>query len=146
MKNKSPVDILIVEDSQADQEMFSWMFESCPIPTRIHFASDGQQGSDYVFRRGAFSDRPTPALIIMDLSLPIKTGRELLEEVRADKKLCPIPIVIVSTSSSSDEVKACYCAGANAFVKKSIDFDEFEKTIKRLTEFWFDCVLLPTRS
>jgi len=136
--------VLIVDDNEADQKLLSVLFGRCPIPTRLHFATDGDAAIDFVFKRGEFAGVPTPDLILLDLNLPVKSGREVLQEIRQEQHLCPIPIVMMTTSTTTKEVNQSYCAGANAFVAKPVDLETFQASINTIATFWFQCVILPT--
>jgi chemotaxis family two-component system response regulator Rcp1 len=146
MPTQRPFQILIIEDNEADQSLFKFMISNSAFPCEIHVASNGVEGSDFVFRRGNFAEAPVADLILMDLNIPLKDGRELIKEFKADKTTCKTPIIMISTSSSEKEVSDAYALGATAFISKPVNIDKFQNTINTLLNFWFSCVMLPSRA
>ncbi len=131
-----PVEILLIEDNPVDVRMTREAFEEYRIANHFHAVSDGQSGMDFLYRRGKYKDAPRPDLIILDLNLPKKHGSEILNEVKADPKLCSIPIVILTTSSLDSEITRSYCHSASAFITKPIEFDDFGAMMKSIGDFW----------
>jgi len=145
VKVDRPFRILVIEDNQPDVELLKILFERCVVETELYFARDGDEATAFLHRQGAFTGAPVIDLILMDLNIPRKNGRELLKEIKAHGELCRIPVIMITTSSSDREVQDSYCAGANAFISKPIDLTTFQDAIDKLVAFWFSCVLLPTR-
>ncbi len=141
-----PYQVLCIEDNSADVELLKFLFAQATPKVELHFVSDGILGSDFLFKRGQFElDYPTPDMVLMDLNMPKKDGRALIRELKTDKELCRIPVIMLSTSSSDREVGDCYCLGASAFISKPPDLEKFQQAIQKLVGFFFDCVSLPTR-
>src|SRR4051794_577239 len=127
LNNRKSFRVLSVEDNLADVELLKILFSDCCAPVELHFVNDGVQASDFLFRRGLFERNSVrPDLVLMDLNLPLKDGRTLLRELKGDKELCKIPIIIVSTSNSEREISEAYCLGASGFISKPTDVDEYQ--------------------
>jgi CheY-like chemotaxis protein len=138
--------ILLVEDSDEDYETTIRAFKNVKIVNEVIRCEDGDQALDYLFQRGAYGDPlkfPRPSLVILDLNMPGTDGRMVLTQLKSDKVLRMIPIVILSTSSDQRDIDYCYLEGANSFLKKPVSFEIFLESIQRLKEFWFECALLP---
>ena len=140
------IDVLLVEDDPGDELITREAFEHNKIKNTLHVAHDGEEGLDFLYRRGPFTDAPRPDLILLDLNLPKYDGRQLLEKIKSDPELCHIPVVVLTTSADHRDVEACYQAGANSYVQKPVDLDAFMKAIQRLHDYWFDVVILPNES
>ncbi len=119
------IDILLVEDDPGDELITREAFEHNKIKNNLHVARDGEEGLDFLYRRGAFEDAPRPDLILLDLNLPKYDGRQLLEKIKSDSELCYIPIVVLTTSSAEEDILRSYKLHANAYVTKPVDLDQF---------------------
>ncbi len=137
------VDILLVEDDAGDELITREAFADNKIKNTLHVARDGQEGLDFLYRRGAHADAPTPDLILLDLNLPKYDGRELLEAIKSDADLCHIPIVVLTTSSAEEDILRSYKLHANAYVTKPVDLDQFMKAVREIDEFFVQVVRLP---
>lgn len=140
--------ILLIEDDAGDRELFRLVVEGSAIDAQLKVAEDGEAALDYLNRRGKFAgpeDAPAPDLIILDLNMPKLSGREVLSELRSSPKFRSIPIVILTTSSRSEDVDRCYELGCNSFVTKPSEINEFNSAVERMSDYWFDLVSLPRR-
>jgi CheY-like chemotaxis protein len=138
--------VLLVEDSPEDFEATVRALRRSGLANPIYRCEDGDQALDFLYHRGRFADpaaAPRPGLILLDLNLPGTDGREVLETIKADEALRPIPVVVLTTSTDERDVERCYRAGANSYIKKPVDLDGFLRAVQRLTEFWFEVVILP---
>ena len=138
-----PVHILLVEDSPSDVAMTLAALREGHIANDIHVAGDGEEALNYLFRRGEFAGAPRPDLILLDLNLPKKDGREVLAEVKADNDLKVIPVVVLTTSAAESDVLRMYKLHANSYVTKPVGFDQFLSAIQHIEDFWLTLVRLP---
>jgi two-component system, chemotaxis family, response regulator Rcp1 len=136
--------VLQVEDNEADVRLTREALREAGEDLRLSVVSDGEQALAYLRREDGFEEVPRPHLVLLDLNLPRKDGVEVLQEMRNDPELAPIPVVVLTSSSASRDVDACYAAGANAFVVKSLELDEFIDRIGVIREFWFGVAQLPS--
>ncbi len=139
-----PVEILLIEDNPVDIRMTQEAFRDYRVANNLHSVTDGEAGMDFIYQRGQYKDAPRPDLILLDLNLPKKGGREILEEVKADDHLRSIPIVILTTSELDEDIMGSYCHQANAFITKPIDFDDFVTMMRTIGDFWLTFVKLPS--
>jgi two-component system, chemotaxis family, response regulator Rcp1 len=135
-----PIDILLVEDNPADVRLTQEAFKDARVPNRLHVARDGVEALTML--RDATGAVPRPDLILLDLNLPRKDGREVLEDIKQDETLRHIPVVVLSTSQSEQDIARSYRLGANAFVTKPVDIDRFFEVIRSLEQFWLDTARL----
>ena len=141
-----PIEILLIEDNPVDIRMTQEAFKDYRVANTLHAITDGEAAMDFIYQRGTYKDAPRPDLILLDLNLPKKDGREILDEVKADDKVRSIPIVVLTTSALDEDMMASYCKNANAFVTKPIEFDDFVTMMKTIGDFWLTFVKLPQRS
>jgi CheY-like chemotaxis protein len=141
----SPIDILLVEDDPGDVLMTREAFEHHKIRNALHVASDGVEALRFLRREGAFADAPRPGLILLDLNLPRKDGREVLGEIKQDPALRTIPVVVLTTSESEEDILRSYDLHANAYVTKPVDFEKFVEVVRQIDDFWVTVVQLPHR-
>jgi CheY-like chemotaxis protein len=137
------IDILLVEDDPGDELITREAFEHNKIKSNLHVAHDGEEGLDFLYRRGEFDDAPEPDLILLDLNLPKYDGRQLLEQIKSDANLCHIPVVVLTTSSAEEDVLRSYKLHANAYVTKPVDVDQFMSAVRQIDEFFVKVVRLP---
>lgn len=137
------VNILLVEDNPADARLIEEVFKDTNVNNRIHVAKDGVEAMDFLNKENEYSDAPKPDIILLDLNLPRKDGREVLREVKSDEDLKSIPIVILTTSSAKEDVIKTYRNHANCYITKPVDFDQFLKVINAIEDFWLKVVRLP---
>ena len=133
---RRPVQILLVEDSPSDVAMTLAALREGHIANDMHVASDGEEALDYLFRRGEFRNAPRPDLILLDLNLPKKDGREVLAEVKADDSLKVVPVVILTTSGAESDVLRMYEVHANSYITKPVGFDQFLSVVQHIETFW----------
>lgn len=139
--------ILLVEDDLGDQELTRRALSHESIKVDLRIAGDGEQATDYLFRRGEFADpasSPTPDLVLLDLNMPKKNGREVLEELRGNKHLSRIPVVVLTTSEQETDILRSYDLGCNSYIQKPVDVDQFTEAVRRLGRYWFGVVTLPS--
>jgi chemotaxis family two-component system response regulator Rcp1 len=137
------IEILLVEDSPADILLTREAFQHNKIVNALHVTEDGIQAMDFLHKRGAYAAAPRPDLILLDLNLPRKNGREVLAEIKADPDLRSIPIVVLTTSSADEDILRAYNLNANCYVVKPVGFDNFMQAIQSIRHFWFSVVTLP---
>lgn len=139
------IDILLVEDDPGDELITREAFEHNKLQNRLHVAHDGEEGLDYLYRRGPFQDAPRPDLVLLDLNLPKYDGRQLLEKIKSDPDLARIPVVVLTTSSAEEDILRSYKLHANAYVTKPVDLDQFMKAVRQIDEFFVQVVRLPSQ-
>lgn len=137
------IDVLLVEDDPGDELITREAFEHNKIKNTLHVAHDGEEGLDFLYRRGGFEAAPRPDLILLDLNLPKYDGRQLLEKIKSDPDLCHIPIVVLTTSSAEEDILRSYKLHANAYVTKPVDLDQFMSAVRQIDEFFVQVVRLP---
>ncbi len=139
--------ILIVDDNHGDYEAAVRSLRKARIGNPIVHCEDGDQTLDYLHHRGRYSDpasAPRPGVILLDLNLPGTDGRDILAEVKGDPSLRSIPVIVLTTSSDERDVERCYALGANSYMKKRLDLQEFMQAIQRMSDFWLEIALLPS--
>ncbi len=141
--HNKPAEILLIEDNPVDIRMTQEAFKDFRVANNLHVVMDGEAGLDFIYKRGDYKDAPRPDLILLDLNLPKKNGREILEEVKANDKLRAIPIIVLTTSELDKDIMGSYCHQANAFITKPIDFDDFVTMMRTTGDFWLTFVKLP---
>jgi len=138
-----PIEILLVEDSPADILITREAFEEARLLNDIHVVEDGIQAMEFLHREGIYASAPRPDLILLDLNLPRKNGREVLAEIKADNSLKVIPVIILTTSNAHDDIMQAYDLHANCYVVKPVGFESFLKAVQTIRNFWFSVVALP---
>jgi len=139
-----PVEILLVEDNEGDVGLVEEVFEDAKIRNTLHVAEDGEEAMLFLNKEKPFANAPTPDIILLDLNLPQKDGREVLEEIKTDDKLKRIPVVVLTTSKAEEDIVKSYDLHANSYITKPVDFDQFIKVIKSIEDFWLEVVRLPS--
>jgi len=145
MENLAVVDVLLVEDDPGDVVLIQEAFEYNKVHNALHIVSDGVEALEFLYRRGRYEGAPRPDLVLLDLNLPRKDGREVLEEVKADRDLRTIPVVVLTTSEAEEDILRSYDLHANAYVTKPVDFDRFIEVVRLIDDFFVTVVKLPTR-
>ena len=140
-----PVEILLIEDNAGDVGLIEEVFEEAKIKNNIHVAEDGEEAVLYLRGKGKFSGSPRPDIIILDLNLPKKDGREVLREIKEDKYLHNIPVIVLTTSNAEKDILRAYELHANAYVTKPLDFDQFINVVGSIVNFWLGVVQLPSK-
>ncbi len=143
-----PITILMADDDEDDRLMTKEALEESKVANDIRFVTDGEELLDYLYRRGKYSDpekSPRPGLILLDLNMPRKDGREALREIKADPDLRQIPVVILTTSKDEEDIIRSYDLGVNSFITKPVSFEGLVYVINTLAQYWFQIVQLPHR-
>lgn len=135
--------ILLVEDSKSDAVLISETLSESKFLNQLSIVRDGVEATDYLYKRGKYQDVTRPDLILLDLNLPKKNGRELLAEIKADDNLKTIPIVILTTSSDETDILKSYQLHANCYLVKPVDLEKFVEVVKSIENFWLALVELP---
>ncbi|OLF10239.1 two-component system response regulator [Actinophytocola xinjiangensis] len=138
------VDVLLVEDDDGDVLMTREAFEHHKIRNNLHVVNDGEQALQFLRREGEFADAPRPGLILLDLNLPRRDGREVLAELKNDPALRLIPVVVLTTSEAEEDIVRSYALHANAYVSKPVDFERFIEVIRQIDDFFVTVVKLPS--
>lgn len=138
-----PIDILLVEDNPGDADLAKEALVDSKINNRLFIVPDGEAATNYLYKTKDFSDVPRPDLILLDLNLPKKDGREVLAEIKADQDLKRIPVVVLTTSQDEADVLKSYNLHANCYITKPIDFSQFIKVVRAIEDFWLSIVVLP---
>ena len=133
----------MVEDNDGDVRLIREAFQAGPGEQSLHVVRDGVEATTFLRQQGQYEKAPRPDLILLDLQLPKKDGRELLTDIRSDPDLKQIPVVVFSSSAAESDVAACYESGANCYVVKPFDPDRFMKVVQHIKGFWFTMVTLP---
>lgn len=137
------MEILLVEDNPGDVRLTQEALKDGRVAVKLTVASDGVEAMDILRRRGTHSSQPRPDLILLDLNLPRKNGREVLEEVKADTDLRRIPVIVMTTSQADQDVSKAYSLNANCYVTKPVNFDDFLKVVRSIEDFWLTVATLP---
>jgi two-component system response regulator len=138
-----PINILLVEDNEPDVVLTQEAFKEAKISNSLYVVEDGVKALEFLRKQGQFADVSRPDLILLDLNLPKKDGRAVLEEIKADPLLASIPVVILTTSSDERDVIRAYTSHANCYIIKPVDFLQFMNIIKSIEGFWLTVVRLP---
>ena len=138
-----PLDILLVEDNPADVRLTQEAFREGKILNNLILARDGVEAMDFLHRRGKYAGAVRPDLILLDLNLPRKDGREVLAEIKSDPALMRIPVVVLTTSKAEMDIVKSYSLHANCYIVKPVDLDQFVSVIKSIDNFWLTAVTLP---
>ena len=141
----TPIEILLVEDSAADVRLTIEALKEAKMANRLTVVDDGVKAMDFLYRRGGHAGAPRPDLILLDLNLPRKDGREVLAEIKANSDLRRIPIVVLTTSSAEEDILNAYDLHANCYITKPVDFRQFMVVVKAIEDFWLTIVKLPDR-
>jgi CheY-like chemotaxis protein len=137
------IEVLLVEDDPGDELMTREAFQDHKLGNRLHVTRDGEEALDFLYRRGAHADAPRVDLVLLDLNLPKYDGRQVLERIRADPDLTHMPVVVLTTSSSEEDVLRSYKLHANAYVTKPVDVNDFIAAVRQIDEFFLSVVRLP---
>ena len=139
-----PIEVLLVEDSPGDVRLTREAFKDAKVHINLHVASDGAEAMEYLGREGKHANAPRPDLILLDLNLPKKDGREVLAELKESPALKCIPVVILTTSASETDIDGSYQHHANCYITKPVDLEGFLKVVKSIDSFWLSVVRLPS--
>jgi len=139
-----PVEILLVEDNPGDYRLTQEALKEGKVYNNLYWARDGVEALDFLKRRGKHAGAPRPDIILLDLNLPKKDGREVLSEIKGDEELRSIPVVILTTSKAEEDVLRSYDLHANCYVTKPVDLDKFIVVVQSIDRFWLTIATLPT--
>ena len=144
-QTESHIEILLVEDNPGDVRLMKEALKECKQSNILHVAKDGVEAMNFLRNQGTYRNAVRPDIIILDLNLPKKDRREVLAEVKEDKNLKRIPVVILTTSRAESDILRSYDLHANCYINKPVDLDEFVNVVKSIEDFWFCIVKLPSR-
>jgi CheY-like chemotaxis protein len=147
--DRTPITILVADDDDEDRLMTQEALEESRLANELRFALDGEDLMDYLLRRGRHADpadSPVPGLILLDLNMPRKDGREALAEIKTTPGLRLIPVVVLTTSKTEEDIFRSYDLGVSSFITKPVTFDGLVRAMKVLTEYWFEIVVLPAEA
>ena len=139
-----PAEILLVEDNDNDVVLTRQGFKIAKLAVNLHHTRNGEDCLAFLRKQGAYAQSPTPDLILLDLNMPRMDGRAVLAELVADENLCHLPVVILTTSAEEQEVLRMYQLRCSSYIVKPVDFDEFLRVIRLVSEYWFTVVVLPS--
>lgn len=137
------IDILLVEDNQGDVRLTREVLKDAKVRNNLAVCMDGEDALDYLNRRGSHTDASRPDLILLDLNLPLRDGREVLAEIKADPILRLIPVVVLTTSASEQDILRSYNLHANCYITKPVDLAQFMHVVQTIQDFWLEIVKLP---
>lgn len=140
-----PATVLLVEDNQDDIELTLEALQDSKVRMEIDTVSDGMSAMAYLRREGQYAGKPRPDLVLLDLNLPLMDGREVLKEIREDRELTDIPVVVLTTSDDEGDILKAYKLHANCYITKPVDFARFTEIIRQVEGFWLQLVKLPRR-
>ena len=139
----APIEILLVEDNPGDVRLTQEALKEGKIINNLHMAKDGVEAISFLRQEGEFADATRPDLILLDLNLPKKDGREVLMEIKKDEELRRIPVVVLTTSRAEEDIIRTYDCYANCYITKPVDFEQFINVVKSIEDFWLSVVKLP---
>lgn len=140
----TPIDMLLVEDNPDDVDLTIEALEDTKVANRLHVVTDGVAALSFLRRKGEYAQAPRPAVILLDLNLPKKDGREVLADIKDDPVLRRIPVIVLTTSSAQEDIQRAYDTHANCYITKPVDFEQFVRVIQAIENFWLTVVQLPT--
>lgn len=143
-RDEQVVKILLVEDSIGDIRLTQEVFKEGKLNNELYTVKDGEEATSFLHKKGPYANSPRPDLILLDLNLPKKDGREVLKEIKSDKDLARIPVVVLTTSKAEEDIERTYDLHANCYITKPIDIDQFIHVAKSIEDFWFSIVKLPS--
>ena len=140
-----PIEILLVEDNPGDVRLTQEALKAGKVANHLHVVKDGEEALLFLRGEGQYCEKPKPDLILLDLNLPKKDGREVLADIKQDPNLHRIPVVVLTTSRADEDIGRAYKLNCNCYVTKPVDFEQFIKVVKSIEDFWFTVVTLPPR-
>jgi two-component system response regulator len=145
IKYGKPIEILLVEDNVGDARLAQEALKDSKVLNSLNVVSDGVEAMAFLHKQGKYENCPRPDLVLLDLNLPKKDGREVLGEIKADENLKRIPVVVLTTSKAEEDIVKSYNLHANCYITKPIDLDQFMKVVKSIEDFWLTVVKLPPK-
>jgi CheY-like chemotaxis protein len=143
VERNGPIEILLVEDNPGDVRLTKEALKEGKVYSNLHTVKDGVEAMEFLRKLGKYKDVPRPDIILLDLNLPRKDGREVLEEIKSDRELKRIPVVVLTTSKAEEDVLRTYNLHANCYVTKPVDLEKFMVVVKSIDVFWLTVVTLP---
>lgn len=146
IESPKPIVILLADDDEEDRMLASQALEESRVINDLRFVEDGDELLDYLYRRGRYEDpqsSPRPGLILLDLNMPRRDGREALREIKADAELRRIPVIVLTTSKAEEDIYRTYDLGANSFITKPVQFESLVSIMKEIGRYWIEIVELP---
>ncbi len=144
MNTARPIEILLVEDNAGDARLAAEALREAKVRNNLRRVADGDEALRFLRRLGEHASAPRPDLILLDLNLPGRDGRQVLEEIKADDQLRRIPVVVLTTSQAEEDILRAYNLNANCYITKPVDLDQFMKVVKTIEDFWLTIVKLPS--
>lgn len=141
----TPIEILLVEDSAGDVRLVQENLKESKVRNALNVVGDGMEAMAYLRKEGKYKDTPRPDLVLLDLNLPKKDGRQVLKEMKSDENLKCIPVVVLTISKAEEDIMKSYSLHANAYISKPVDLNQFLKVVKAIEEFWLTVVKLPVK-
>ncbi|MFN6514600.1 MAG: response regulator [Nostoc sp. CreGUA01] len=138
-----PIEVLLVEDNPGDAQLTRIALEDSKISIHLNVVEDGVEAMAFLRKQEKYVEAAHPDIVLLDLNLPKKDGREVLAEIKADENLKRIPVVVLTTSQAEEDILKAYNLSANCYITKPVDFDQFVKIVKSIENFWFAIVKLP---
>jgi CheY-like chemotaxis protein len=148
-EGNKPIIILMAEDDPDDRLLAGEALRESKLANELHFVEDGEELMDYLHRRGkhtGLSKQPLPGLLLLDLNMPRKDGREALKEIKSDPLLRRLPVIVLTTSQAEEDIIRAYDLGVNSFIRKPVTFDGLVEVVKVIGQYWFEVVELPPNS
>ncbi len=141
-----PIEILLVEDNPGDARLSREALAQSKVRNNLNHARDGEEAMAFLRRQGTFGSAPTPDLVLLDLNLPRRDGRDVLEDIKNDAALKHIPVVILTSSQAEEDIMRSYRLHANCFITKPVDLEQLTKVVQGIEQFWFTLVRLPSEA
>jgi CheY-like chemotaxis protein len=145
MQRFKPIEILLVDDDPAHVRLTMEVIKGCKIKNNVTVMRNGEEVLNFLFKRPPFEDRAMPDLIMLDLNIPKKSGLEVIKEIRQGPEIKKLPVIVLTTSDDAKDIETAYKLGANCYITKPVDLNQFINVIKCIEEFWLTIVKLPTR-
>lgn len=144
MENQDSIEILLIEDNPGDARLITEVLDEGKLKNKLHIVYDGEEATDFLFKKNNYINASRPDLIILDLNLPKKNGRELLKEIKTNDELKSIPVIILTTSKAEEDILKSYNLHANCYLIKPLNLNDFFEVVKSIENFWLTIVKLPT--
>ena len=143
MNEGQHIKILLVEDNPGDVRLTKEALRDAKVGNDLYVAQDGVRAMDFLYQRGDFADAPRPDLVLLDLDLPEKDGRQVLRDIKSDEALKDIPVIVFTSSHSEEDILGAYASNVNCYITKPVEFDEFMDVVRAIEDFWLTVVQLP---